>query len=127
MPKFYQPKETQGIYDAALNRLTVNQDDEVLIGFKAWNKQEYENTDLDASEDIITARYSIDPTTVELELDTSTAGTFRVTATQDVMMSATPKNVLKPLEVVVRRHEYDGKPAVGQGRDPAGCWAACLS
>jgi hypothetical protein len=28
---------------------------------------------------------------------------------------------------VVRRQSYIGKPAVGQKRDPAACWAACLS
>ncbi len=33
----------------------------------------------------------------------------------------------KPLEVVIRPAGYRLTPAVGQGRDPAGCWAASLS
>src|ERR1017187_4761177 len=127
MARFYQPKETQGIYDASHNRLTVNQYDRVLIGFKAANAREYQDTTVDASENVITARYSVDGTTIELDIDTSKARSFFLTATQFVIMSATGKNVVKPLEVVVWPPDYAGKPAVGQQRDPAGCWAACLS
>ena len=127
MARFYQPKDTQGIYDASHNRLTVNKYDSVEIGFKAANAQEYQDTTVDASEDVINARYSVDATTIELDIDTSKAQSFFLTATQFVIMSANGKDVVKPLEVVVRPPEYVGKPVVGQQRDPAGCWAACLS
>jgi len=127
MARFYQPKATQGIYDASRNRLTVNRFDDVTIGYKAANAQEYQDITVDASEDVITARYSIDSTTIELEIDTSKAVIFSLTATVPVTMSATPKNMIKPLEVEVRPPGYAGKPAVGQQRDPTGCWAACLS
>ena len=62
-----------------------------------------------------------------MNIKTDKPVTFTVTATQDVMMSAVPKNVCRPLEVVVRRRIYENAAAVGQQRDPAGCWAACLA
>jgi len=127
MARFYQPKETQGIYDAAPNRLTVNRYDRVLIGFQAANAQEYGKTTVDASQDVITSRYSINATTIEMNLDTRNTRSFFLTATQFAIMSPAPKDVIKPLEVVIREPAYPGKPAVGQQRDPAGCWAACLS
>ncbi len=127
MARFYQPKETQGIYEAGPNRLTVNQEDRVLIGFRATSPKELQDATVETSEDVETARYSINPTTIELEIDTSKPRTFSVSATQGVAMSATPKNMTKPLEVVIRRPAYRLTGAVGQGRDPAGCWAACLS
>jgi len=71
MAKFYQPKETQGIYEAGPNRLTVNQDDRVLIGFRAASTKELQGTTVDTSENVVTARYSINPTTIELEIETS--------------------------------------------------------
>jgi len=126
MAKFYQPRETQGIYEVVPNRLTVNQYDRVTIGFKAVSPKELQDTTVDAS-DVVATRYAIDPTTIELNIDTTTPRTFTLTATQEVMMSATPKDMTKPLEVVVRRPTYSHKPAVGQQRDPAACWAACLS
>ena len=127
LAKFYQPAETQGIYDAAANRLTVNQLDRVLIGVQAINPQELQGFDIGATENVITARYAVSSTRIELDIDTKSPAEFKITATQDVAMSAIPKNVIKPLEVVVRPLTYVGKPAVGQERDPAGCWAACLS
>jgi hypothetical protein len=125
--RFYQPKETQGIYEAGANRLTINQGDRAFIGFRAISLKEYEETSVDASENVVTARYAIDSTAVELEIDTGKPLTFIVTATQDVAMSAVPKNMTRPLEAVIRKPAYLTAPAVGQGRDPAGCWAACLS
>ena len=127
MAKFYQPADTQGIYDAGANRLTVNQDDRVLIGFQAISPKELQETDVDASENVITARYSISSTAIELDIDTKSPATFLLKATQGVMMSAVPKNMAKPLEVVIRPVLYKGVAAVGQERDPAGCWAASLS
>ncbi len=127
MAQFYQPRETQGIYEAGPNRLSVNQNDEVLIGFRALSPKELQDTTVDTSENVDAGRYSINPSTIEIEIDTSKPMTFTVTATQFVMMSAVPKNMTKPLEVVIRRSTYLQEPAVGQERDPAGCWAACLS
>src|ERR1700676_2560191 len=127
MAKFYQPSETQGIYEAGANRLTVNQNDDVLIGFRSISPKELQDTTVETSEDVETARYSISPSDIQIEIDSSDPVTFDVTATQPVAMSAAGKNMTKPLEVVVRRATYLNEGAVGQGRDPAGCWAACLS
>lgn len=127
MARFYQPRGTQGIYEAGPNRLTVNQFDQVAIGFQASSLKEYEDTKVDTSEDIEDGRSSINPRTIEINIKTDRPVTFSVTATQEVMMSAVPKNVCRPLEVVIRRPLADNVRAVGQERDPAGCWAACLS
>jgi hypothetical protein len=128
MAKFYQPKETQGVYDAATNTLTVNEGSRVLIGFQCWSVKEYESITVDTSENVVSARYAVNPTTIELEIDTSRRVSFDVTATQEVIMSAVPKNMVKPLHVVVRSMEaMFREKAVGQEKDPAGCWAACLA
>jgi hypothetical protein len=127
MARFYQPSETQGIYDRSANRLTVNQYDTVRIGFRAASSKEYEATTVDTSENVEDGRVQIDALAYEIDIDTSKPVTFKVTATQDVIMSAVGKEMARPLEVVVRRQGYIGQPAVGQKRDPAGCWAACLS
>lgn len=127
MAKFYQPRNTQGIYEAGPNRLTVNQFDTVAIGFQAASFKEYQDTKVDSSEDVEDGRSSINPTTIEINVKTDKPITFTVTATQEVMMSAVPKNMCRPLEVVIRRPTDDHVRAVGQERDPAGCWAACLS
>lgn len=127
MAKFYQPQSTQGIYDAAHNRLTVNQFDDVRIGFQAASRQEYERINVDTSERVDLGRASMTATSYEINIDTSKPVRFSVTATEDVAMSALPRNVVKPLEVVVRPPSYPGKPCVGQEHDPAGCWAACLA
>ncbi len=127
MAKFYQPAETQGVYEHGPNRLTVNQGDRAFIGFRAVSPKELQDTTVDTSENVETARYSISSTSFELETNTGKPLTFLVTATQDVAMSATPKNMCKPLEVVIRRPSSELKTAVGQGKDLNGCWAACLS
>jgi hypothetical protein len=127
MARFYQPSETQGIYDRSANRLTVNQYDTVRIGFRAASLKEYEATTVETSENVEVGRGQADALAYEIGIDTSKPVTFTVTATQDVMMSAVGKEMARPLEVVVRRQNYIGKPAIGQQRDPAACWAACLS
>jgi len=127
MARFYQPIETQGIYDRGANRLTVNQYDTVRIGFRAASPDEYQAVTVDTSENVDKARYQVDALAYEIDIDTSQPVTFKITATQDVIMSATGKEMARPLEIVVRRQSYIGKPAVGQQRDPAACWAASLS
>ena len=126
MARFYQPRGTQGIYESGPNRLTVNQFDRVAIGFQANSLKEYQDTTVDTSENIEDGRASINPTTIEINIKTDKALTFSVTATQEVMMSAVPKNMCPPLEVVIRRSLDENSQAEGQERDPAGCWAACL-
>lgn len=127
MARFYQPRGTQGVYESGPNRLTVNQFDQVAIGFQASSLKEYQDTKVDTSEDIEDGRASINPRTVEINIKTDRPVTFSVTATQEVIMSAVPKNMCRPLEVVIRRSLDESVRAVGQERDPAGCWAACLS
>src|SRR5690242_10781259 len=127
MANFYQPKATQGIFEAGANRLTVNQDDRAFIGFRALSAKELQDTVLDTSEDVEEARYAAGPTALEIEIDTSDPVAFDVTATQPVAMSAAGRSMVKPLHVVVRRATYRNEPAVGQEHDPTGCWAACLS
>jgi len=127
MARFYQPRSTQGIYESGPNRLTVNQFDQVAIGFQANSLKEYQDTKVDTSEDIEDGRAAINPMTIEINIKTDKALTFSVTATQEVMMSAVPKDMCRPLEVVIRREVGENVQAVGQERDPAGCWAACLA
>jgi hypothetical protein len=127
MIRFYQPRETRGGYESGPNRLTVNQGESVLIGVRASTPKELEDTDVDASENVVKARYAASSTSIELEIDTTNPLTFTITATQDVAMSAVPKDMTRPLEVVIRPNSYLLAPAVGQAKDPAGCWAASLS
>jgi hypothetical protein len=127
MARFYQPRNTQGVYEPGPNRLTVNQFDSVAIGFQASNLTEYQATKVDTSEDVEDGRAAINPTTIEINIKSAKAVTVTVSATQEVMMSAIPKNMCRPLQVVIRRRLDENIPAVGQERDPAGCWAACLS
>jgi len=125
--RFYQPKETQGIYSRGDNSLTVNQFDTVRIGFRAASPQEYEATTVDTSEDVDEGRFQDGAMAYHIDIDTSKPVDFTITARQDEIMSATGKDVAKPLDVEVRRADWLDVPAVGQGRDPAGCWAACIS
>jgi hypothetical protein len=127
MARFYQPRETQGIYDRSDNSLTVNQYDPVRIGFRAISTKEYQDTTVDTSEDVEDGRVTVDSLAYEIDIKTEIPVEFTLTARQDVIMSPVGKDVAPPLEVYVRRATWLTTPAVGQERDPAGCWAACLS
>jgi len=127
MANFYEPAETQGIFDQASRTLTVNQYDRVFIGFRALSQKESEETTVDASENVILSRVRAGTNAIELEIDTSKPIEFTLTATKEVPMSAVGKDVVKPLTIVVQRGYGVSIPAVGQQKDPAGCWAACLS
>jgi hypothetical protein len=69
MTSFYQPKSTQGIYDAAASRLTVNCGDSVLIGFRAAPKK-LSDIQVDADIGAILGRYAAGPNAIELRIDT---------------------------------------------------------
>ena len=125
MTSFYQPKSTQGIYDAAASRLTVNCGDSVLIGFRAAPKK-LSDIQVDADIGAILGRYAAGPNAIELRIDTSRPARFTLEATEQPTMEPT-RAVVKPLEVVVRFRNFEFWSPVGQWKDASACWAACLS
>lgn len=128
MPRFYQPKETKGIYNPSEHRLTVNWGDYVLIGVQYATQQEEDAVQISASnESKILYRLRARPLAIELAIDTSRPARFTIDGTKEGTGFLAPSvQVLKPIEVVVDFHGFGQEPAVGQGNDATGCWAACL-